>query len=274
MAAKTIEAIEDQDETEKENQWNNMVNQTIDAIKSVSEKIEKDLSLHSSKKMQLAVGITKSIRDLKDICHDNTLSSPEEIEQRNIAMNEIEDIAKKDRSKFLWKLMTNTLPRFKRAVFGDPDFCNIFRDTNHTGLNYTMAHIDRLRQMSTQSYVATNMWTFDDDRDKKIRQLCMEMILEMPEEDWILAVNSFTVPDFVRAKPGDDDYQPLYRSPCVNSRNRYYCSYRHILRSTDFMEFVSSGDTYDNIFQEDWTELSKNPNAIHLLEQNLEEYNI
>ena len=241
------ETAELQEDEEKETEiWNQIVMQSIDSLKQLLLKIENDSSLSAEKKEYPRAHANEMIRNLQDIYFDTRVSTPEEIQQRNDAMKQIHEIASKDKDKFLWKLLTNTLPAFKRAVYGDPDYLHILRDTNHTGLEYTMAHIERLRQVSAKAFISNAMWPFEENRCQQIRTLAMNLILTLPDDEWIRAVKKFQIPDFVRAKPGDSDYQSLYRSPCVSNRNMYYNSYRHILRSTEFVDFLQEGEFYDS----------------------------
>jgi hypothetical protein len=177
----------------------------------------------------------------------NIPSTPEEIEQRNLAMLEIHELARTNKSSFLWKLLTHTLPHFRRSVEGDADYVSIMRDTNHSGLDYMWAHIERLRFMSTQAFIDNCMWPLADDkiREDNMRELCMRLIMEFEFDEWqqVIAIGKF--PQFVCAKPGDSDYVSLYRSPQVNSRANYYYMYRHILRTTPVEDYIKNGLAWD-----------------------------
>ena len=142
---------------------------------------------------------------------------------------EMEGIYNMSYDEFIEALQYNSLPTFVRACQYDTDFVTMYRDTNHPqGLQRAYIHRMQLAQTERDTFIANHVLSFQEAMDFDLREKSMEHIGELTEPQFTEALNTDTLPTFVRAKVGDPDYVFLYTE--FNAPDRYKCAFGNRLR--------------------------------------------
>lgn len=169
---------------------------------------------------------------------NNRNQSETNTNQKQIRDQAMDQIMKMPDDEFLWRLLSDSLPEFDRSEQGDEDYCELFRSTNHEGVDKAFAHKPALRNISTFEYVNTYLWGYDDAlvREANIRDLAMELIIKMPKDEWLEKYRNNELPLFVRAIPGDPDYfDPDYNiNPWSKGIDNYLDEVRPLLRVYEY----------------------------------------
>ena len=148
-------------------------------------------------------------RRLTEVCEIKKNENEHNAQNRRDAMRIIMDMSF---DQFDQAIQFNILPPFVRACRFDYDYNPVFRDTNHSqGLVRAYAQRFELVQTERDTFIANHILSIEDAAEYENRKQCMDIILKMTEEDFTEALNTDTLPGFVRAKVGDPDYVFLYR---------------------------------------------------------------
>jgi hypothetical protein len=161
-------------------------------------------------------------REIMTLCETRKQQNVRNALRRKIEMDGIRGMSY---DEFIEALQYNSLPTFDRACRFDDDFVTMYRDTNHPqGLQRAYIHREQLAQTERDTFIATHILSIEDAAEYENRKECMDIILELTEPQFTEALNTDTLPGFVRAKVGDPDYTEF------NAPDGYKCAFGNRLR--------------------------------------------
>jgi hypothetical protein len=170
-----------------------------------------------------------------ELCETKKNENESDTEIRKEAMEIIMNMSYEE---FVESLQFNSLPPFVRACKYDTDYVYMFRDTNHLqGLQRAYVHRGQLSQTERDTFIANHVLSFEEACDYDLREKNMKIILGMGQEEFTEALNTDTLPRFVRAKTRDPDYIFLYSEFSGSGGYDYAYWNRMKLRTMEYDQF-------------------------------------